>query len=329
MTISISSKKFALPIVGMLLWSGVALGEPSSSPPASAQLESELTGQARMEYEAGVALLGPKSPDPHTAILHFQEAYRLSQNPRLYRKIAACYRGMHRYVAAVQALKTYQERVHLGQAESEEVDRITSALRDFVGRLRVNVDQRGAKIEVTDTAGTVFTYVGISPLAESVNLDEGTHRLRVSKPGFVVDERIIAIPGHEGETSVSLTLRPATGRLVVHAKPATASITVDGKMAAVGLYDGSLMPGAHELVVSANGMESHSQTVAITQDGTSSYDVTLREQPQRTHWAWWIAGGAVVTAGVVIGIAAATSGKDVHAETPQGAMGTIAMPVRW
>src|SRR5262245_5084124 len=78
-----------------------ATGAPSaaastpSAPSPPKTLSETLTGMAKAEYEAGRILYGDK--DYTSAIAKFQQAYQLSNEPRLLFNIAVCQKNLRKY----------------------------------------------------------------------------------------------------------------------------------------------------------------------------------------------------------------------------------------
>ncbi len=264
---------------------------------ASPPLSASLTGLARAEYEAGKLLY--QDGDFQNALVKFQRAHELSHDDRLHWNIAVCEKNLRRYTRVLAALDRYLEGAGplLSAADRQEAKDLADAARPLVSALRLTVTEPGAEILVDDDK------VGISPLAAPVLLDLGRRRIRVQKAGFKPFDRTEQVAGGTALAITAALERDLhQGRVAVTAGPRDL-IAVDGKAVGQGKWEGKLPSGGHTLRVTASGMTTYQAEVLVQDDRSREILVTLNPQAKASSTStWlWIAGGAVVVAGAVVG----------------------------
>ncbi|HWO12856.1 MAG TPA: PEGA domain-containing protein [Polyangiaceae bacterium] len=165
-------------------------------------------------------------------------------------------------------------------------------------RLLVIAEAPGARVFIDgEEAGTPIREVA-----------PGEHRVVVRAPGFRDAERVVvAVAGELIPVSVALDELP--GVVEVQASK-NAEIYVDGAFAALG-GDGvalALPSGSHRLSVAQNGHRVASRTVEVQRGSRQALSVELEPTAQRmTSNVLLIGGGAVVGAGVFLGVLAVQS----------------------
>ena len=141
-------------------------------------LAETLTGEAKNEYEAGRVLFGAE--DFSGAAFKMQRAYDVSKEPRLLWNIAACEKRLRHYARVMPLVERYLADASslITAAQVAEAQEVLTAMRPFVSKLTVNVDQPEAELSVD---GAV---VGTTPATSSVLVDMGPRVVRVTKDGF-------------------------------------------------------------------------------------------------------------------------------------------------
>lgn len=272
-----------------------AEGEAAIAPPRP--LAESLTGMAKAEYEAGRVLYSDK--DFANAVLKFQRAYELSNDPRLLWNVAVCEKNLRRYSRMLATIRRYEHEAAnvLTQEEREQAAEIIKTVEAFVSTLELRVSEEGAEVFIDDD------LIGTTPLAEAPIVDVGTRRIRVTKPGFkdVALTREIA-GGGTVLVEVALEEEIHRGRLIVSAGP-NDFISIDGKPMARGTWEGWLPSGGHTLRVTAEGMQAYQSEVLIQDDQVRRIDIALNPLPKSgaTQTVLWIVGGAAVAAGAAVG----------------------------
>lgn len=175
----------------------------------------------------------------------------------------------------------------------------------------VNVDRVGAEVRVDGQ------LVGRTPLTEPLRVDEGTHTVSVSHPGYESVERVVQARGDAARVEVALRwLDPVpadvAARLVVRTNERGAAATLDGRSIPT---DGSLAlpPGAHRLRVERADFLAVERDVTLAPGARASEDIALQPTPsyrdayasraRRQRLAWQVTGGvgaALAVAGAVV-----------------------------
>ncbi len=274
-----------------------ALAQSKSAAPASPPLSASLTGLARAEYEAGKLLY--QDGDFQNALVKFQRVHELSHDGRLLWNIAVCEKNLRRYTRVLATLERYLADAGplLSAADRQEAKDLADAAKPLVSSLRVTVTEPGAEILVDDDK------VGISPLAAPVLLDLGKRRIRVQKAGFKPFDRTEQVAGGTALTIIAALERDLhQGRVAVTAGPRDL-IAVDGKARGQGKWEGKLPSGGHTLRVTSPGMTTYQAEVLVQDDRSREILVTLSPLAKASSTStWlWIAGGAVIVAGAVVG----------------------------
>lgn len=140
----------------------------------------------------------------------------------------------------------------------------------------------GKLVLATRPAGVTVSvdgdFYGSTPL--TLVLTSGVaHRLKLSKPGYLVTEQKIDV-GPDVERALSIDMKPEYGVVFTSSKPADASLVLDGKPAGSGTQRLRLTTRQHELTFSKPGYLS--QTVKITprSDTSQNVDIALKTQSQ-------------------------------------------------
>lgn len=284
--------------------------------PGPPPLADVLTGMAKAEYEAGKVLYQDK--DYANAIIKFQRAYELSNDPRLLLNVAICAKNLRRYTLVFSTLDKLKEDKSplLTDGDRQAASELAKTVLAFVSPLKLTVNEAGAAVFVDDD------QVGTTPLTKEVLLDVGKRRIRVTKPGYkeYVHTGDVA-GGTDYVLNVELEKEIHRGRLSVVAG-AEDLISLDGKMVGRGRWEGTVPSGGHTLRVTAPGMAAHQSEVLVQDNKRRDIQVTLNPLPSSGGSTWiWIAGGAgLLVAG---GITAAFLFQPTAAPIPQGTLGTF------
>ena len=133
----------------------------------------------------------------------------------------------------------------------------------------------------------------------------GSHKVRVSKAGFVDFATTVELPGGRPfSIAANLIVERHEGQLRVVAEPQDV-LQIDGKVVGTGLWEGVLKSGTHSIYVTAKGKIARQTEVVIADNQISSLNVALEDRPVQTAEhsgvpAWvWIAGGVLVAGGGV------------------------------
>ena len=293
-----------------------ALAQTSSPPGSATQLSDSLQGPSKEAYDSARLLV--TNHDYAGALTKFDQAYRLSKDPRLLYDMAVCEKSLRHY-ARMQAL--LQQYVHDGggviSAESRAaVDDALSAIKSLVATIDVKVSETGATVVLDgETAGT-------TPLASPLTVDLGKHLVIVRKAGFAPVEQTVETPGG-APTAVVVTLAPQghVGHIIVTASD-SATILVDAAVAGKGGFDSTLPSGMHEVRVTEAGKVPYKTDVELHDGETRTMQVTLESEHGAAIWPW-IVGGVVVAAGAAVGGYFLLKPQDQTVPVPPGALGSV------
>jgi hypothetical protein len=143
-----------------------------------------------------------------------------------------------------------------------------------------------------------------------LQVDPGAHVFKFTAPGKPpIDRTFVLALGEKDRreqlvvdaTPVSPTPAPPAhpGHLVVTTGEAGV-IAVDGQVVAKGRLDASEVPGPHDLLITAQGMVPYKAQIDLKEGETRTLEVSLQAEHRTEPWPW-IAGGAVVVAGAIVG----------------------------
>jgi formylglycine-generating enzyme required for sulfatase activity len=180
----------------------------------------------------------------------------------------------------VLKLEKYQDlslslQVEAGVAVAPDTFRLQPA----DGRLTVSSEPAAASVSVDGA------FQGTTPV--TLALTSGVeHTLRLTKPGYQRLDRPLQLAAGE-QQSLDLRLRPQYGIVFVTARPADATLRVDGRDAGKATQRLQLTTRSHTLEFSKPGYASKTVTVTPRTGTSQNVDVTLvtAEQVQRNRQA--------------------------------------------
>jgi hypothetical protein len=239
--------------------------------------------------------------------------------------MAACERALLHYARAYTLLDQYL-REGAGKTSPDQVSdarESLAALREFYSIVIATIEPNGAIVRLDGVE------IGKAPLAPFA-VDLGPHVLRVEARGYEPADKKLDVPG-KTDLSVSIRLEHVvvvSPKLSVVAG-ASDAITIDGMAAGVGSYTGEVKPGAHTVRVTASGKMPYEAHVELASGAVRTLQVTLVDDETGRGGgvpAWlWIAGGAVVASGLVVGGYYLFKPADQAGSRPSGGLDTISL----
>ncbi len=190
--------------------------------------------------------------DWRTAISEYLTAYDLSPHPDVLFNVAADYERLEQLRDAV----TYYRRYLDDKTDAEDrakVEKLIAALRRRPGPVTIATTPPGARIFVDGKPS------GAAPLELSLG---GPHTITAELDGRRA-ERQITVEFAE-PVQLDLSLPAATGALTVTSNAPGARVLVDGQDVGAAPFHGDLAVGDHEVVVTATGYTTSTQTAAIS-----------------------------------------------------------------
>jgi hypothetical protein len=246
-----------------------AQGKQRAHSVAPKPLSQSLSGPSKADFEA--AKLLATDGDFSGALIKFQNAYDTSKDPRLLWNIAFCHKNLRHYAKVISTLQRYVEDGDpiLSAKDKQEALDLIALIEPFTTRASFEISESGASVYVDDD------LVGSSPLSAPVVLDIGERRVRVTKEGFRVFEKALAIGG-SSEITVDVALEKLVheGKLIVNA-PTNASIFLDNHQVATGKLEQAIVSGGHQIRITAPGMHPFQSEVVIKENETRSLDIVL------------------------------------------------------
>lgn len=274
-----------------------------------------LIGDAKRDYDAARLLFD--SGDFQGALLKFENAHRLSGDPRLLWNQAVCAKNLRRYARAIQLVERYLDtKSPLVTAEAAEAGRaFLEAALPLTAKLTVHSNVPGATVYLDDQ------LLGKLPLDPNLRVDLGMHSLRIEKFDHVShDETLTVTDSTDIVVRAELRRILHQGTLAVQAGSGN-TIAVNGSVVGVGHWQGTLPSGRHRLRVTAPNARPYETEVLVVDDQTRSVNVTL--EPARGGVpAWlWISGGILLASG--LGVAGYYLFKPENEEPRRGSLGHI------
>lgn len=299
--------------------------------PASAQknaaplaLSQSLTGGAKSAYES--ARLVFDDGDYAGALTKFKSAYDASKDSRLLWNMAVCEKELRHYARAATLVTRYlKEGANLLSAEQQRSANDThTALRAFYSTVTFSGIPDGASIFVD---GIAF---GRTPLSEPTLLDLGTRKLRVEMPGYAPFETDVEVPGTTVlDVPVVLALETVTGATAPHLSVTSSGerdiVSVDAKVVGSRHWEGALTVGEHTVRVTALHKKPYEIHLQLLAGSVRSLEVTLEDETRSALW-YWVAGGATLAAGAVVGGYFLLKPKDEPGSHANGSLTTIFLP---
>ncbi len=302
----------------------VAAPAPAPAAPPAPLTES-LTGMAKAEYAAARILYD--DGDFAGALEKLRSAYEISKDPRLLWNMAACQKNLRHYAEVVRLVDRYlsEGQGYVSDTDRSDATSLLDTVKDFISRVEVTCNEPGATVFVDEVSA------GTTPLSAPLPVDMGSHKIRISKAGFVDFSTAAELPGGRPfSVNAELVAERHQGKLRVVAEPEDV-LQIDGKAVGTGLWEGVLQSGTHSVYVTAKGKIPHQTEVAITDNQVSSLHVSLEDRPVQLidhsgvpTWVW-IAGGALIAGGGV-GAYFLLKPKDAGYQSPnEGNWGAISL----
>lgn len=161
------------------------------------------------------------------ALESFKKSYELRPHWALHYNMGLCYEKLELYAKARRELDAYltKGREKVPPARKEAILKKLDRLDMMIGELTVDVGVEGAVVSVDGEE------VGTTPLDAPVPLDQGEHRIEVSKEGYESWEGTVVIERGEGRAlELDLAASASTGKGLA------------GKHAAFGKREDGLVP---------------------------------------------------------------------------------------
>lgn len=188
---------------------------PSAAAPQASPPSDDAKKEASGHFRRGVELY--QEGAFRAALVEFQRAHDIAPDYRLLYNIGQAQLQVQDYLGATRSYESYltEGGSQVSHERRTEVETALGALRERVARLAIRVNLTGAEVLVDDQV------VGFSPLASTVAVNVGRHRVYARTADGVEAERIVDLAGGD-LAEVSLELIPKVVQPQVAVAPAAA-----------------------------------------------------------------------------------------------------------
>ena len=294
-------------VLGRLLVCALLLGassaraqEPPPAPQESPPAPAEPGGEAAAHRKAGdQAMEALRYAD---ALASYGAAYTLTKDPALLYNMGRALQALGRLPEALDKLEAFDAAADPElKGRVPRLAKLIADLRARVTKLTVTTNVDGARILVRDSV------VGRSPLGGPIRLLAGAAEIEIEADGYFPARKSVQLPGgSELTVDIPLHSRVTTGVLSVRASTPGAEVLVDGRRLGIAPVEANVTKGSHRVVVRHPDHPVYETSVVVPAGGTKTVSARLGSPALATRWWFWSGVGAVVTAGVVLTIAAVT-----------------------
>jgi PEGA domain len=267
-----ATRSAALLLAVLFTTQATAYAQPKAPP--STDVRTSLPDPARHAWDAAKQLADAN--DYKGALVEFQRAYDLSQNPRVLYNVGVVEKLLTHYARAVSAWnrELTEGAGKLTPAETTELKNAIGIVQQFVTTIDVTANESAATLYIDDYA------VGQTPFTASVPIDVGKHTLRLSKAGFVDATQQVEVASGQ-KTSVTFKIDPqnktALVSVTVGGAP-NATVFIDGKDMGPAPFKGELSADRHTIEARAPGFVTVGQTVDVQYHQPMSLVLSLSQE---------------------------------------------------
>lgn len=300
--------------------SAPATAEHHAAMTQSDSLEAAFPIAARPHFTAALLLF--EAGDFRSALLKFQLAYDLSQDPRLLWDIAICEKSLGHYARALPLVRRYLAEAAsiISDSHRNEAAELAELIANFVGPVRIECSQPGATVYVDEEE------LGKTPLVNPMPFDMGNHKVTVRKRGFREVSKSVRVlgPGPEQTLYFRLERDIPAATLEINAGH-DQTITLDGLVVGHNRWEGLVSPTKHVVKVSGAGYKPKEVQTDLTDGRRVSIWVVaqpLEPADRSNHWPLIAVIGSVTA---VVAVVAYYGLRDQpRANSPlEGSLGTF------
>lgn len=266
------SRSAALLLAALLTTETVAFAQPK--PAATTDVRATLPDPARHAWDAAKQLADAN--DYKGALVEFQRAYDLSQNPRVLYNVGVVEKLLTHYARAVAAWnrELTEGAGKLTPSETVELKNAIGIVQQFVTAIDVTANEPDATLFIDDYA------VGKTPFTASVPIDVGKHTLKLTKTGFVDSTQQVDVAAGQ-RTAVTFKIEPqnktALVSVTVGGAP-NATVFIDGRDMGPAPFKGELSADRHTIEARAPGFVTVGQTVDVQYHQPMSLVLSLSQE---------------------------------------------------
>jgi hypothetical protein len=228
------------------------------------------------------------------AVVLYQRAYELSNDPALLYNQARASQALGDPVAALDLIERFEAEASPAlKARVPDLAGLEADLRSRTSSLTVTCNVPGAELLLR---GVVL---GKAPFAAPIRTTAGHATIVVRAESYDAFEREIDLPSNGALTvDATLRLKDRRGFLLVKSVPG-ARVAFDGEAKGDAPVEVAALEGVHELRVEADGYDPKVSSVVIVTGAHKELSVDLAKKPSiLAKWWFWTAIGVVVAGGV-------------------------------
>lgn len=235
-------------------------------------IRDELPNAAREQWDAAREL--HDAGDFKSALVYFNRAYEISNNPRTLFNVGVCWKDLTKYS---EAIKTWERQLtfkkKLPKEDIQKAQTAIRALQQFVSTVEVKADEPGAKLLIDGTE------VGVTPFLEPIRIDVGRRQLRLVKDGFETAEKTVDVLRDKVATiEFDLQHVNKTGNVTILVEgPSASTVYMDGRELGASPYTGPVSAGPHTFEARASGYATVQQNVVVVYGDSVSVTLSLAE----------------------------------------------------
>jgi hypothetical protein len=131
-----------------------------------------------------------RKSDYRGALDALERAQKLNPSPRLFWNMAACENKLGHHAKAIAYVERYLAATSdLSDDQRKQADDFVRAANAYVGRVTITSRLDGVRVTIDDD------FVGTTPFARPLVVDEGSHRVRFERAGHAASERTEQVLG--------------------------------------------------------------------------------------------------------------------------------------
>ncbi len=267
-------------LLAALLTSQTVMAQPRPAAPAptaptpATDVQSTLPDPARHAWDTAKQLADAN--DYKGALVEFNRAFDLSQNPRVLYNVGVVEKLLTHYARAVAAWnrELTEGAGKLTPGEVVELKNAIAIVQQFVTSIDVTANESDATLFIDDYA------VGKTPFTGPVAIDVGKHTLKLTKTGFVDAVQQVEVASGQ-KTPVTFKIEPqnktALVSVTVGGAP-TATVFIDGRDMGPAPFKGELTADRHTIEARAPGFVTVGQTVDVQYHQPMSLVLSLSQE---------------------------------------------------
>jgi hypothetical protein len=273
---------------------------PGQSAGAEAAPMDDLKAQAAARKQAGdQAMEALRYAD---ALAAYTDVYAVTKDPALLYNMGRALQALNRFPEALEKLTAFEAAASPElKARVPRLPKLIADIRERVTTLTIRTNIEGARILVRNTV------VGRAPLEGPLKLVAGPAEIEIEAEGYFTAKKSLELRGGtEQDVNLELFSKITTGVLQVRASVPAAEVLVDGRKIGNAPVELNVTKGSHRVTVRHRDYRLYETTAIVPAGGSKMVTATLDSSSVLTRWWFWSGAGAIVTAGVVLSIAAVT-----------------------